>query len=183
MASRKRPAAGLTGIRQRDGKFQIRIFGGIDPATGEQVIHTGSAPTQDAAIALRDGFRQQLRDRTAVRTAATLRFLLAEWLAGHQVEQSTRATYALLIDRFINPALGDETLTKLAKLGPRPCEQHVHGRDRRAFRRQGGDQGRETGSAVGGACCSWRRTSASSDGPARLPPSDHRNTDGSILLS
>ena len=123
MAARKRATADLTGIRQRGGKFQVRIFGGTDPATGKQVIHTGSAPTQAAAIELRDSFRQQLRDRTAVRTSVTLRFLLAEWLAGHQVEASTRATYALLIDRFINPALGDETLPKLAKLGPRPYEQ------------------------------------------------------------
>jgi integrase len=57
MASRKPAEADLTGIRQRGGRFQVRIFGGIDPATGKQVIHTGSAPTQEAAIALRDGFR------------------------------------------------------------------------------------------------------------------------------
>ena len=59
---------------------------------------------------LRDGFRSQIEDHTAVRTNVTLRVLLAEWLAGHQVEQSTRASYALLIDKFILPALGDQTL-------------------------------------------------------------------------
>jgi hypothetical protein len=35
-----------------------------------------------------------------------LRVLLAEWLAGHQVEPSTRASYGLVIDKFILPALG-----------------------------------------------------------------------------
>jgi hypothetical protein len=58
---------------------------------------------------LRDGFRKQIEDNTAVRTNVTSRVLLAEWLAGHQVEPSTRASYALLIDKFIAPALGDQT--------------------------------------------------------------------------
>jgi hypothetical protein len=38
MTSRKRKAADLTGIRQRGARFQVRIFGGIDPATGKQLI-------------------------------------------------------------------------------------------------------------------------------------------------
>src|SRR4051794_35560189 len=83
-------AAELTGIRQRGARFQVRIFGGIDPATGRQLILTGSAATEAEALALRDGFRKQVTDHTAVRTNVTLRVLLAEWLAGHQVEPSTR---------------------------------------------------------------------------------------------
>jgi integrase len=123
MTSRKRQAADLTGIRQRGARFQVRIFGGIDPATGRQLILTGSAATEAEALALRDGFRKQVADHTAVRTNVTLRVLLAEWLAGHQVEPSTRAGYALLIDNFIVPALGEQTLPALAKLGPRPYER------------------------------------------------------------
>ena len=95
----------------------------IDPATGKQLILTGSAATEDDAIAIRDGFRRQIENHTAVRTNVTLRVLLAEWLADHQVEPSTRASYALLIDKFILPALGDQTLPTLAKLGPRPYEK------------------------------------------------------------
>jgi integrase len=49
MAPRKRATADLTGIRQRGGKFQVRIFGGIDPVTGKQVMLTGSADSQDEA--------------------------------------------------------------------------------------------------------------------------------------
>ena len=123
VTARKRKAADLTGIRQRGARFQVRIFGGIDPATGRQLILTGSAATEADALALRDGFRKQVADHTAVRTNVTLRVLLAEWLAGHQVEPSTRAGYALLIDKFIVPALGDQTLPALAKLGPRPYER------------------------------------------------------------
>jgi len=123
MTTRKRKPADLTGIRQRGTRFQVRIFGGIDPATGKQLILTGSAATEAEAVALRDGFRKQIADNTAVRTNVTLRVVLAEWLAGHQVEPSTRDSYALLIDKFILPALGDQTLLALAKLGPRPYER------------------------------------------------------------
>jgi len=45
MTSRKRKTADLTGIRQRGARFQVRIFGGIDPATGRKLILTGSAAT------------------------------------------------------------------------------------------------------------------------------------------
>jgi integrase len=123
MPTRKRAPADLTGIRERGTRFQVRIFGGIDSATGKQLVLTGSAATEAEAIALRDGFRKQIAEHTAVRTNLTLRVLLAEWLAGHQVEPSTRASYALLIDKFILPALGDQTLPALAKLGPRPYEK------------------------------------------------------------
>jgi hypothetical protein len=40
MSTRKRKTADLTGIRQRGARFQVRIFGGIDPATGRQLILT-----------------------------------------------------------------------------------------------------------------------------------------------
>ena len=64
----------------------MRIFGGIDPATGKQLILTGSAATEADAMALRDGFRKQIEDHMAVRTNVTPRVLLAERLACHQVE-------------------------------------------------------------------------------------------------
>jgi hypothetical protein len=60
MASRKQPPADLTGIRLRGSRFQVRIFGGMDPATGRQLVLTGSAKTEADAIALRDGFRKQI---------------------------------------------------------------------------------------------------------------------------
>jgi integrase len=64
MAAGRRKDVDLTGVRQRGGTFKVRVFGGTDPVTGEQVILTGSADTQDAAVELRDGFRKQVRERT-----------------------------------------------------------------------------------------------------------------------
>jgi integrase len=95
--------------------------------TGRQLFLTGSADTEDAAIVLRDRLRDrlraQVRDNTAARTNVTLSYLLDEWLAGHQVEETTRASYRLLIDGFIRPALGDTPIARLCRLGPRPFEQ------------------------------------------------------------
>jgi len=45
---------------------------------------------QADAVAMRDEFRKQIADHTSVRTNVTLRVLLTEWLAGHQVVPSTR---------------------------------------------------------------------------------------------
>lgn len=120
---RKQAPKDLTGIRQRGGTYQVRISGGYDPVTGRQLFLTGSADTEDAAIVLRDRLRAQVRDNTAARTNVTLGYLLDEWLAGHQVEETTRASYRLLIDGFIRPALGDIPIARLCRLGPRPFEQ------------------------------------------------------------
>ncbi|MGB6163007.1 MAG: hypothetical protein WCF33_07040 [Pseudonocardiaceae bacterium] len=93
MTRRKQPPKDLTGIRQRGGTYQIRISARYDPVTARQLFLTGSADTEDAATVLRDGLRAQVRDNTAVRTNVTLSYLLDEWLTGHQVEETTRASY------------------------------------------------------------------------------------------
>ena len=64
MARRKQAPKDLTGIRQRGGRYQIRLFGGQDPVTGKQVMLTGSAVDEDAAIKLRDKFRRQVAEAT-----------------------------------------------------------------------------------------------------------------------
>ncbi|MDQ3762123.1 MAG: N-terminal phage integrase SAM-like domain-containing protein [Actinomycetota bacterium] len=111
MTRRKQALKDLTGIRQRGNTYQVRISGGCDPVTGRQLFLTGSADTQDAAIVLRDRLRQQVKDNTAAKTNVTLGYLLHEWSASHQVEETTRATYQLLIDSFIRPALGDTPIS------------------------------------------------------------------------
>jgi integrase len=69
MPPRERKTVDLTGIRQRRERFQVRIFGGIDPATGKQLILTGSAATEVDAIALRDSSAS--RSRTTPRYGPT----------------------------------------------------------------------------------------------------------------
>jgi hypothetical protein len=91
--------------------------------TGKQVMLTGSAEDENAAIKLRDKFRRQVAEATAARTSVTLGYLLDEWLAGHQVEETTRTSYRIAIEKFLKPAVGDTSLSRLAQLGSRPFEQ------------------------------------------------------------
>jgi integrase len=57
---------------------------------------------------------------TAARTSVTLGSLLDEWLAGHQIEEVTRTSYRVVIEKFIGPAVGDTSWTRLVQFGPRP---------------------------------------------------------------
>ena len=68
-------------------------------------------------------FRRQVAEATSARTSVTLGYLLDEWLAGHQVEETTRTSYRVAIENFIKPAIGDTSLTRIAQLGARPFEQ------------------------------------------------------------
>ncbi|MGH3718596.1 MAG: hypothetical protein ACRDRI_07085 [Pseudonocardiaceae bacterium] len=61
MARRKQPPKDLAGIRQRGGTYQIRISAGYDPVTGRQLMLSGSADTEDAAVLVRDRLREQVR--------------------------------------------------------------------------------------------------------------------------
>jgi hypothetical protein len=68
-------------------------------------------------------FRRQVTEATSARTSVTLGYLLDEWLAGHQVEETTRTSYRVAIENFLKPAVGDTSLSRLAQLGARPFEQ------------------------------------------------------------
>jgi hypothetical protein len=132
MARRKQAPKDLTGIRPRGGTYQVRLFGGQDPVTGKQVMLTGSADDEDAAIKLRDKFRRQVAEATSARTSVTLGYLLDEWLSGHQVEETTRASYRVAIDNFIrrNPSFAPRSrgATTSGRMAARstafgPCRQ------------------------------------------------------------
>jgi len=123
MAATKRRRRDLTGIRSRGSTYQVRIFSGIDPVTGKKAYLTGSAPTEDKAIELRDKLQREINSNTAARTSVTVAFLLDEWLSSHHVELKTRQSYELLIAKFIRPTFGGITLPKLARLGPQVFER------------------------------------------------------------
>src|SRR5215475_305974 len=137
MATRRRAPRDLTGIRQRGGTYQVRVFAGNDLVTGQKLYLTGSARSEDEAVTLRDGFRAQVANATAARTNATLSYLIAEWLRNHDADESAVEGYRDLADKFIIPKLGDMPIAQLARLGPRPVEQ-LYAELRRCRRRCGG---------------------------------------------
>jgi hypothetical protein len=129
MTTRKRETADVTGIRQRGERFQVRIFGGIDPATGKQLILTGSAalkPTRSGCATA-----SAARSKTTPRYGPTsrCRVLPAEWPA-RQVEPSTRASYALA-DRQVHPARAGHARpapVRAAYSERRTCRRHRAGK-------------------------------------------------------
>ena len=74
----------------------------MDPATGRQLILTGSAKTEADAIALRDGFRKQIESQTAVRTNVTLAVLL-DRVVGQPPGRAQHAPRVHDVDREVHP--------------------------------------------------------------------------------
>ena len=137
MATRKARSKDLTSIRQRGGSYQVRVFAGDDPVSGQKMYLTGSAPDEAGAVKLRDKFRAQVADATAARTNATLGYLIEEWLKVHDADESTLDGYRMYADRFIIPAFGSMSIAKLARLGPRVFDQ-FYAELRQCRRRCGG---------------------------------------------
>ena len=86
MAGSRRRQTDLTGIRKRGSTYQVRVFSGVDPVTGQKAYLTGSAPDEAQAIALRDRYRREIDENKAARTSITVGYLLDEWLTTHHVE-------------------------------------------------------------------------------------------------
>jgi integrase len=100
-------------IRSHYGGFQARVSAGFDPSTGERIIlHETVATRREAEKALTRLLGEADALKTA-RTKASFGVLLDRWLAGHEVEVTTRATYHSLIRNHIHPGLGAVSLAKL----------------------------------------------------------------------
>jgi hypothetical protein len=72
----------------------------------------GSATNEDPAITLRDEVRRQVAEATAARTGMSSGCLLGVGLASHAVEETTRTSYRMTIDKVINFAVGDTLLRR-----------------------------------------------------------------------
>lgn len=119
---RTRKVKDLTGIRQRGTTWQVRISAGYDPVTGKQIFMSASAASEEEAIAVRDKFRHDIAEQKSSKTTATLGHLLDEFLASPDVEESTASTYRMYARRYLKPALGHVTLTRLLQRGPKAFE-------------------------------------------------------------
>jgi hypothetical protein len=107
---RRTPDRTTSGGRGVAGRVRLDRSSGLAPGFG-QVF--GSRPGS--------AFLAPVRGRLA--SNVTLGYLLDEWPSGHQVEETTRASYRLLINGFIRPPLGATPLAPLCRQGPRPFEQ------------------------------------------------------------
>ena len=108
---RKRRSRG--GIRERDGVFQVRVYVGIDPVTGQRVDLTGTAATNDEAEKLLTKFLAEKDARRAARSKVNFGDAADRWLAQLDVEVKTAHEYAGYVRRTLRPAFGTVPLSRL----------------------------------------------------------------------
>lgn len=101
-------------IRQRGGSYQVLMYAGIDPVTGKEIRLSDSTSDPDEAEAILERMRVEVANRKATRTKATLSYAIDECLRGHEIEETTRATYVGYIERTIRPALGKEPVESIS---------------------------------------------------------------------
>src|SRR4051794_10447344 len=110
---------GTTGGRSRgrgsidmlpSGAYRVRVYAGVDPLTGKQLMLTERVPAGPSAAKeaekVRTRLLSQVDERRSPRTRATLDQLLDRYLEVVKLERSTRRTYEGYLERHVRPALG-----------------------------------------------------------------------------
>jgi len=103
------------GIRERGGVYQVRVYVGPDPVTGERADLTGSAATEREAELLTQ-FLAEKDARRAARSRITFGDACDRWLATLDVETKTRHEYTGYVRRTLRPAFGTMPVARLDPL-------------------------------------------------------------------
>jgi len=89
------------------------VRAGIDPATGKELVLTGSATTERDARDVRRRLLVQLADELHARSKASFRMAMEKWLRVHEIEDSTRESYERYARRHLYPVFGDLSVGKV----------------------------------------------------------------------
>lgn len=116
MASDQAKSRSRGAIRQRGDVFQVRVYVGTDPVTGDRVDLTGTAPNEREAEKLLTKFLAEKDAKRAARSKITLGDACDRWLANLHVEAKTKHEYSGYVRRTIRPALGHVPLPRLDAL-------------------------------------------------------------------
>ena len=100
-------------IRPRDGVFQVILFAGRDPLTGHKLYLRETVDSEPAARRMLTKLIAQVDEQTHPKTRATFRVAMDKWLRTHDVEETTRASYAEYARVHLYPAFGDVPVGRL----------------------------------------------------------------------
>jgi integrase len=90
------------------------MYAGVDPLTGKRLYLTDSTTDEAEARRILTRFRAEVDEQRNARTRAVFSAAIAEWLKVHELEETTREGYEAYTRNYINPALGDEPVSKIS---------------------------------------------------------------------
>jgi len=99
--------------RLPSGPYRVRVYAGTDPLTGKEIRLKATAKTAERAQAELARLLEQASVGQQPETAATVGYLLDQYMAVADLDVSTREGYEGYIRRTIKPALGGIELRKL----------------------------------------------------------------------
>jgi integrase len=99
--------------RLPSGSYRVRVYAGTDPLTGREIRLKATAKTADHAQAELARLLEQAAVGQRPESAATVDYLLDQYMSVADLDVSTRESYEGYIRRTIKPALGDMELRKL----------------------------------------------------------------------
>lgn len=101
------------------GAYRVRVYGGSDPLSGRRLDLVETVPAGPGAATeaekVRTRLLNQLDERRAPRTKATVNQLMDRYLDVLDVEATTRRGYVGYIDKHIRPVLGE---LPVGRVGP-----------------------------------------------------------------
>jgi DNA-binding transcriptional regulator YhcF (GntR family) len=99
--------------RLPSGSYRVRVYAGTDPLTGKEIRLKATAKTAEHAQAELARLLEQASVGQQPESAATVGYLLDQYMAVADLDVSTREGYEGYIRRTIKPALGGMELRKL----------------------------------------------------------------------
>ncbi|NYE71904.1 tyrosine-type recombinase/integrase [Microlunatus parietis] len=102
--------------RKRGNSYEIRVYGGVDPLTGEDRYLTASTTDEREVEKIKTRLLAEVDQQRSTPTKAALGHLLDSWLDVHDADETTIDGYRYLVKTVIKPALGDVPIAKIDSL-------------------------------------------------------------------
>lgn len=100
-------------IKRHGQQYEVRVYSGLDPATGKRLYLYGNAPDEKTAKRVLSKLISQVDEGRAIKRRATVSQAVDAWLRVAEIDASTRNGYTGYIERTIKPRIGSLDLSKV----------------------------------------------------------------------
>lgn len=101
-------------IRRRGNSFQVIVYAGIDPLTGNPLRLRESTTDEAEARRILRRLTASVDEQRHAKTNASFRVAMDAWLRTHEVEEITLASYEQYARVYLYPAFGAEPIGKVS---------------------------------------------------------------------